>query len=402
MRIPLAALALSVLLPSALLLAPVPPAPAADDAATLKGQVLDAAFVEKTRVQSAKSLLKLDVEMLGAALLELGEKQKNPANLPFLVAYTVQEETRHLRLLATWAAWASAPDKAAAAFLDRSGAEDEREAVRAIEAAGFVGALTKDKETWPKLLSIAKGDRIQAGIEAARALNRTMDRRVERELIDAACNATENHIRKHLVWALLDFEGGDKPVQKIFEAQRARTGTPGKNANECVEIVKDAKAHAFTWRPDALKDAPAWWRAGRPKGLQPEIAIKDDATKLKFADWLEGMKKEVPAWENYARSVLHRIAYRADKDYEVFNLKKLTMNIETSEVIRCESTWQGEYILARAAGIGFCAQFGEPSRDHRGWEPAYVDVYSFMKSTKQNPGKFGQFMDDSLAKQGWP
>ncbi len=385
-----------------LALLPAPPARSADDAAALRGQVLDPVFLEKSRVRSAQSLVKLDAEMLGSALLELGEKQKNPANLPFLVAYTVQEEARHLRFLATWAAWMSDPEKAAAAYLGRTGAEDEKEACRAIEAAGFIGAATKDRETWPKLVEVAKGPRVQAGIEAARALNRTMDRRAQKDIVEAACNAADNHVRKHLVWAVLDFEGGEKPVARIFESLKAKTGDTGKNAAECAQIVLDKQANPFAWRPEALKEAPSWWKSGRPKGLKPEYAIKDEDTRKKIDGWLAEMRKEAPAWENYVRSVLHRIAYRADKDYEVFNLKKLTMNIETSVIIRCETPWQGEYVLAQAAGIAFCSQFGEPSRDHRGWEPSYVDLHSFMKSTKRSPGKLGDFVEESLAKKAWP
>jgi hypothetical protein len=400
MRIPPA---LPLLLTALLLGAPpVTAAAPGDDPAALKGQVLDPAFMEKTRVQSAKSLGKADTEMLGAALLEIGEKQKNPANVPFLVSYTVQEEARHLRLLATWAAWSSAPDQALAGFLARADSADERESCRAIEAAGFVGAVMKDKSGWPKFAEVAKGARVQAGIEAARALNRTMDRRAEKDIIDAACNAQDNHVRKHLVWAVLDFEEGEKPVARLFEGLRAKPGDTGKNASECAQIVLDKQATPFKWRSDALKDAGGWWKTGRPKGLQPEIAIKDDATKLKINEWLAEMKKEVPGWESYVRSVLHRIAYRADKDFEIFNLKKMTINIETSEVIRCESPWQGGYVLARDAGIAFSAQFGEPSRDHRGWEPAYADLYSYMKSTKHTPGKFAEFIDEALAKKPWP
>ena len=376
--------------------------PAAEDAAALRGQVLDPVFMEKSRVKAAVSLVKLDPEMLGDALIEIGDKQKNAANLPFLVAYTVVEEARHLRLVATWAAWASDPAKAASAYLDRSKAEDEKEACRAIEAAGWIVAMAKERDAWPRFAEVAKGNRVQAGIEAARALNRTMDPRVHKVLVDAACTATDNHVRKHLVWAVLDLEGGEKPVAKIFEGLRAKTGDYGKNANECAQIVLDKQATPFNWRADALKDVPGWWKAGRPKGLQPEIAIKDDAIKAKFGSWLDEMKKDVPGWEHYARSVLHRFVYRADKDFEVFNLKKLTFNIETSEVQRCETPWQGAYVLARSAGIAFSSQFGEPSRDHRGWEPAYTDLHSFMKSTRKQPGKLAEFVDECLAKKPWP
>jgi len=379
-------------------------APAGEDPAALRAQVMDPIFAEKSRVKAARDLLKADPEMLGGALHEMGEKAKNPANLPFLAAYAVQEEARHLRLVATWAAWMSAPEQAASVFLERADAEDEKEVCRAVEAAGFILGVQKDKSgsAWGKILRVAKGERTQAGIEAARALNRSMDRRLLKDVVEAACATKDNHVRKHLVWVVLDFEDGEKPATKVFESQRGKPGDAGTNAAECAQILMDKQAVPHVWKTDALRDVGTWWATGRPKGLQPDVAIKDEDTKKKIAAWLAEMKKEAPAWEHYARSMLHRIAYRADKGFEVFTMKKLTMNIESSEVLRCESDWQGAYVLARSAGIAFSAQFGEPSRDHRGWEPAYVDLHSFMKTTKRMPSKLKEFVEEALLKKPWP
>ncbi len=392
---------------------PAPPgAPAAtaapeDDAAKLREKVLDSASTEKDRLKAAQALARVAPEQLGGALVEIGEKQKSAVNLPFLVAYDVQEETRHLRYVATWAAWMSAPDKAAEAFLETTGGDDERTAIRAIEAAGLVAGVQKDKPgfdkaVWDKLIELAKGTRVTAGIEAARALDRAMDPRLLEKLKEACCAAADNHVRKHLVWAVLDLVGSDRTTTKAFEQMRGRPGELGKNAEECINILLDKQATPFKWTPDALKDAAAWWKGGRPKDLACEPTMKDKNMKDKIQGWFDEMKKKTPAWENFTVSVLHHIAFRTDKAFEIYDLKKKTLMLDASEIAQCDNNWKGSYVVARDAGIGMCALLGEPSRDHRGWEPAYVDLYCFMKDNKMVVGKLQEWIDEQIAKKPWP
>ena len=138
-------LALGALLLVAAALPSRPPARAlGEDPAKLRDQVLDGSFMDDTRLKAARELEKADPELLGGALLDLADK-KHSGNLNFLVAFTLQEQARHLRLAATYAAWQSAPDRAAAAFLEKTEVEDDRQAVRAIEAVGLVAAVTKDR-----------------------------------------------------------------------------------------------------------------------------------------------------------------------------------------------------------------------------------------------------------------
>jgi hypothetical protein len=387
---------------------PLAPASAAgDDPAKLRDQVLDGAFLEANRVRAAQSLVRLDPEMLGGALVALGEK-KDPGNLPFLVTYTMKEEARHLRFVAAWAAWSSAPEAAAGAFLDKvAGAEDEKWSVRAVEAAGFINGVQKDKErtAHKRLVEIAATTAsTTTGIEAARALNRSMDRRGLQDLVEAACTTKDNHVRKHLCWAVMDLTGSEKSAQKTFEGMRAKTGDVGKNASECAAIMLDKQAVPHEWRPDALKDAVAWWKAGRPKDLKCEYAVsdKDTETKEKFQSWFDELKKTHNGWWHYAASSLHRIGRRANKDYEIYDLKKKTLMLDSSEILLCDTPWRGSYVIARDAGIAFSSQVGEPSRDHRGWEPAYVDLHSYMKASRQTVGKLQEWVDECIAKKPWP
>ena len=181
----------------------------------------------------------------------------------------------------------------------------------------------------------------------------------------------------------------------------------GNGTDNWGDYKKDVelKQNILNANPDRLilvRTAADILKAKREKKFGVLLGTQDTAMVGPDLDRLAEMKKDVPGWEHYARSVLHRFVYRADKDFEVFNLKKLTFNIETSEVQRCESPWQGAYVLARSAGIAFSSQFGEPSRDHRGWEPAYTDLHSFMKSTRHPPGKLAEFVGECLAKKAWP
>ncbi len=391
-----------------LALVPSPPpraclaAPPGEDLAKLRAQVLDGTGMDEPRLRAALALERADPEMLGNAFLEMAEKQKSAGDLNLLVAFTLQEETRHLRLMATYAAWQSAPDRAAAAFLEKIGDEDDKHVMRAVEAAGLIAPLLKDRTPYAKILEVAKGPRAFPGIEAARALNRAMDRRLEREIVDAACATPDNHVRKHLVWAVMDLEGDERPATKVFEAQRARAGPTGKNANECAEILKDKMATPFTWNPQALKDAGTWWRSGRPKDLQTAITWKDKDIQDKFNSWFDEMKKDAPVWEHMARSCIPAVGLRTAKLPEVYDLKRRTFFIEATEIIQCQSAWQGSYVLARDAGIALAATLGEPSAGHRGWEVAYVDLHSFMKTTKHGGQTLEKFVDESVAKKGWP
>jgi hypothetical protein len=404
MRAPPAGLVLLVVLGSCLLPgAPAAPAAAADDAPEkLRDQVLDAAGNDGLRLKAAQALARKNPEMLGGALLELGEKTKNAVNLPFLVSYDVQEETRHLRYMATYAAWMSAPDKAAGAFLDKSAAEDEKVAIRAIEAAGLVAGVQRDKAAWDRLLELAKGKQVTAGIEAARALDRAMDPRLLEKLKEAGCAAADNHVRKHIVWAVLDLIGNDRTAAKAFEQMHGRPGDLGKNADECVSILGDKQAVPFAWKADVLKDAASWWKGGRPKDLKCDTTMKDKAMKDRIQGWFDEMKKVTPAWESYAVSVLQHIGFRSEKSFEIFDLKKKTLMVDSTEIAQCDNNWKGSYVLARDAGIAMCALLGEPSRDHRGWEPAYVDLHSFMKANKQSAGKLQDWIDEQIAKKPWP
>jgi hypothetical protein len=382
-----------------------PPAPADEGTAKLREQVLDGALMEANRLKAALALERADPELLGNALLEMGEKQKSAGNLPFLVAFTMKEEARHLRYVAAWAAWSSAPEAAAAAYLDKVGtSEDEKGEVRAVEAAGFVAGAQKDRAALKRLLEIAKGPQATAAIEAARAVNRSMDRRMLQDAYEAACGAKDNHARKHLVWAAMDLCGSDRQAQKTFEGMRGKPGEIGRNASECAAILLDKQAVPFEWKPDALKDAPAWWKVGRPKDLKCEFAVndKDKETKDKLQSWFDEAKKGSPAWGHYAASSLHRIARRTDKAYEIYDLKKKTLSIDSSEILQCDNPWKGSYVLCRDSGIAFSAQMGEPSRDHRGWEPAYVDLHSYMKACRQAVGKLQDWVDECVAKRPWP
>jgi hypothetical protein len=436
MRVAPFALALAALAPGPLAASPRAPA---DDAAKLREQVLEGAFQLDTRLKSARSLEKASPEMLGATLLELAEGRKNPANLPFLVSLALEQETRLLRLLAVYAAWQSDPALAAGAFLDRvapAGAVstggggagttlDDRAAARAVEAAGLVAAVQKDRTAIPRLLEIARGKEVDPptggadakdddrkektysartlpGIEAARAVNRMMDKRSMRDLIRCAVETPDNHIRKHLVWAVLDLEGDERGAKKLFEPLRARPGRQGKNAAECGEILADGEAKPFEWNPAALKDVPVLWKTGRPKNLETEVGWKDPSMKQKIQGWYAEMKKEAPSWNHFASSVLNRISLRTVKTFEIFDVKSKSLLIDAAEIAQCETDWQGAYVLARGAGVAMSTILGEPPTGHRGWEPAYLDLYGFMKATKHAVGTPVEFIEENMAKRPWP
>lgn len=388
---------------SALLLALEAPAASlpGDPPEKLKSYVVDGAFSVETRLKAAVDLAREGPVLLGDALVELGEKAKDPANIDFLVKYVCSEEVRAFRLLGTWAAWQSSPDGVVAAFLKMAEAEDDKQAARAVEAAGLAAPLGKDRAVYARFLEIARGPRVFPGIEAARAANRLMDRRLTRDIVAAAVEAVDNHVRKHLVWAVMDLEG-EKGAQKTFEGMKGRPGDAGKGAKECAEIVLDKASEEFAWRPQVLREAADWWRKGRPAGGALEVTIGDRSTKDKVAGWAAELRATAPAWGCFADSVLHKVNLRTTKEPEIFDVKKKTLFIDAAEIARVESDWQGSYVLSRDACIALCGILGEPSTGHRGWEPAYVEIHAFYKTTKRNAGKLEEFVDKAGAGKPWP
>jgi len=403
-------------------------AAAQDDAARkakdlkLRDEILEGAFQDETRLKAARLLEKSDPELLGATLLAMGEGKKNPANLSFLAALAVEQETRLLRLLAIHAAWQSDPKGAVARFLEKL-PDDDRAAARAVEAAGLIAAVQKDRAAIVRILDVARGKEVEGpgggkddgkkgdvarvarplpGIEAARAVNRMMEKHSVRELLRCAVETPDNHVRKHLVWAVLDIAGDERDAKNMFEPQTGRPGVQGKNARECLEILEDKEAKPFAWNPLALKEVPALWKTGRPKGLQPEVLWKDPVIKQGFETGFRELAKTSPAWGHYAASVLGKITLRTAQSPEIYDQKGKVLLIDAAEINAAESDWQKSYILARDAGIVLSAILGEPSSGHRGWEPAYADLYGYMKASRQQVGTPMEYVDSMMAKRPWP
>jgi hypothetical protein len=379
---------------------------AQDDAAKAKAQklreeILEGAFQDETRLKAARLLEKADPELLGATLLELSEGKKNPANLPFLATYATELDTRLLRTMAIHAAWQSDPTKACARFLEKL-PEDDRMAARAVEAAGLIAAVQKDKAAIPRILEVARTPRVLPGIEAARAVNRMMDKFSVKDLVRAGLETPNNHVRKHIVWATLDLMGDTRDAKGLFEKYEGAKEPAGKNAKECVQILEDGESKPFAWNPAALKSVPAFWRTGRPKNLQPEIIWKDEEIRTRFTVGFAELKKNSPAWGHYASSVLAKITIRAPAGPEIFDPKEKILLITSAEMTNAESDWQRSYVLARDAGIVFCALLGEPSAGHRGWEPAYTELWGYMKASRQQVGSPTEYIDSMMDKRPWP
>lgn len=387
---------------AALALLPRPAAaPAADPPEKLREVVVGAAFLDENRLRAAAQLSQARPDMLGDALVALGEKEKDARNLNFLAKYATQEEVRHLRVLAVWAAWQTSPEGVAAAFVERTTQEDEKVAARAVDAIGLVAPLGKDRSCYARLFEIVREGTPVVAIEAVRAINRTMDRRHLRDVLDAICTVSDNHVRKHLVWMVLDTEG-ERGAGKMLDSLKGRPGEAGKNGVEATEILKDKQSEAFAWNPQALKDVPDWWKKGRVAGGAVAVNIGDPETREKVQGWIEELKTTAPAWESLVTSTLHRIALRVQKEPEIFDAKKKVLLLDAGEIARCETPWQGAYVLSRDACIALSALLGEPSTGHRGWEPAYVDIHSFYRTTKRSAGKLGDFVDAAIAKKPWP
>ena len=105
----------------------------------------------------------------------------------------------------------------------------------------------------PKILEVARTPRVLPGIEAARAVNRMMDKFSVKDLVRAGLETPSNHVRKHIVWATLDLMGDTRDAKGLFEKYEGAKEPAGKNAKECVQILEDGESKPFAWNPAALK-----------------------------------------------------------------------------------------------------------------------------------------------------
>jgi len=391
--------AANVALLGALLLAtPAPPPAAAADVEALRRAVLDPAQATAARVKAAASLEKEDVEALGNAILEIG-KAKDQKNLPFLVEWTVKDDALHLRALAVHAALQSSPDGVLQAYLDKTGTDDTKGAVRAVHAVGLLVGPLKDRSAYPRLLELTRGSRPILGVEAARALSRCMDKRTAKEVLDATVSVADEHVRKHLVWALQDLTG--KGAEKSLEGLKGRPGDEGRRATEALRILADKEEEDFEWNPLAVKGVADWWTKGRTRDRKPSLDKLDKDTQAKVQGFLDYLAKEAPVWHHLFCSTVHQIMFRPGSELRSFDPEKKTLYIPGTELLQCSSDWQGAYVLARYGCIAFDSLHGAPGVGHRGWEPAYVEMHSFYVATKRAPEPLEAFVAKFVAGKPW-
>jgi hypothetical protein len=391
---PFAALALS--LAAAVPLFPAAAAP--QDAAALRSRFLDGSLDGEPRAKAGLALLAKDPEALGTAIAELAKK-KDPGNLGALVPLGCRIAPRHLRCLAVAAARDSDAAGAMAAFLERTAATDLAERIRAVEAVGLLLPGSKDKAAQAKLVEIARTGAPLAAIEAIRGLSRPRDARLEKEFLEMCASVADNHVRKHAVWAVLDLSG-ERVAEKKIEMMAKRPGDAGRMAKEAVEILKDKEEKPFEWDPQPLKRIAEWWAAGRGAPGKSEVSIGDVEMKGKVGTFVAELRTTAPGWGHLVECAFSTITLGAPGEPMV-DMKVRALRVRASEVNQCGNAWQGAYVLSRDALIGLQAVLGEPFEDHRGWEPAYVDIHAFQVETKRSPGTLPEFVNEIVGRKPW-
>jgi hypothetical protein len=368
------------------------------DPVALRARLLDGSLDAEPRVKAGFALLSKDPEALGTALAEMGKK-KDAAAVPVLVGLAVKIAPRHLRLLATAAAKEADGPAALTAFLGRTGASDMGERVRAVECAGLLFPLSKDKDAQAKLLELARTGPPLVAIEAIRGLSRSPDAKLEKEMLDLCVTVGDDHVRKHAAWAVLDRAGERNSLKKV-ESMKGRPGEAGARAVEAAEVLRDAEERPFEWDPQPLKRVLAWWSAGRSTPGRIEINIGDKETKEKVDGFLAELRTTVPAWAHLVECAFGTVALGGPTD-PLVDYKSKAVRVRASEILQCQTNWQGAYVLVRNAGIAISEMVGEPFEDHRGWEPSYQDVHAFQIDTKRAPGALPDFVGGMVGKKPW-
>lgn len=364
--------------------------------------VKDASADSGKRVKAAKSLEEKSPDLLVEAFLEMAHR-KEPFNTEFLAQYVLGGETRLLRLAAVHAAMGCDPEGALKAFVLLADAEDEKAACRAIEAVGYLYAPLKSKDTTilDHLVGIANGTRILPAIEATRALSRCGDRRLAKTFQDLVVSAPDDHVRKHAVWGLQDQLGTDRKVEKLLIPLKGRKGDEGANAAEGLEILKDKEELPFTWNVMGLKNLPDIWGKRSPSG-RPEVIIGDKITAEKVEGWIEHLSKMSPAWAQLLGTVATKIQFRPASEDRIYDPAKRMMFLTGQDVSMCETNWQGAYVISRNACMALGALLEEPSANHRGWEPSYVEMHTFYLADREHPpGNLTEFVEDNVKRKPW-
>lgn len=350
----------------------------------------------KARIALAKELKKTDALGLAKALSALGASKAKDPDRDFLLQYALQENERGLRLVALEAA--SRLDRKAAAewFKARADGKEELPTVISLEALGCLGT----KDDLAPVLDLIKSPNELVAVAAANVAARLGSSKDLQSIAENGLAHASDHVTDHTAWAVQDILKKPKPAVAYYE-KYAKKGDPRSvRASATIAMLEDNLAAPHDWG-DTLKLAKETLLAA-PAAVEIKTGSAEYRKNAVAAlDWL---KANLPGGELLVRATAKRIDIPGKVADGFVDLDE--------EVVQVPLTWAIQpphklaYHIFQMGTVLWQKRVGEPSKSHRGWEPAIFDAYDLCAIARlydAGPGGLSRsnFMKDMVAKHPW-
>lgn len=314
------------------------------------------------RVAAGIKLAGTDPNAYAAALDDL-VKEKREGDVKILASIGVKLKPATTRLYTVWAA--SRLDGAADAFAFKIDNDHPYESMRAIDALGYLG----DPSVVDKLMFQLRSQKELIGVQAARALCRVATKKQAKDLVDAALDIDNEHVRQHICWTLKDVLKSSKAAGGMFARYQGDRGTVGFRAKEALSFLQDDETRPENYKEklDTVKDF-----FGKRSGVKAPPVSGPEEYRVPVEKALADLEKEAPDWFHLVATAVKEITITGSED--LFDVNRQVINLRLRDLVNWKEedgtfrTQLASYYLIRYATIIFLSKMGDPSEGHRGWE----------------------------------
>lgn len=348
------------------------------------------------RITLAKELKKTDALGLAKALSALGASKTKDPDREFLLLYALQENERGLRFVALEAL--SRLDRKAAAewFKARADGKEELPTVMSLEALGHLGT----KDDLAPVLELIKSPNEMIAVAAANVCARLGTSKDVQTITENGLVHASDHVTDHTAWAVQDILKKPKVAVGHYEKFTKKSDPRSVRASATVAMLQDSLAAPHDWG-DTLKLAKETLLAA-PAAI--EIKTGSEEYRKNAVAALEWLKKGLPGGELLVRAAAKRIDIPGKVADGFIDLDEEVIQVPLSWAI--QPPHKLAYHIFQMGTVLWQKRVGEPSKSHRGWEPAIFDAYdlcSIARLYDAGPGGLSRsnFMKDMVAKHPW-
>lgn len=326
------------------------------------------------RLEVAARLRSRDLRRLGEALAALpGGKGATSGNVAFLVAFTLGERGRALRVLAVEAAGRCDRSAAGDAFVAALASEtDARRAERAAEALGWLGV----SGAADGLLDAVRGRPACVAVTALEALARTASKHDAPRVAAAALAHGADAVTLHGAWAVLDLAGSAKAAIGAFrEAAEGEAAPRAARAEDAIAALSEQALRPHRWKTDLA--------AARKRLLKAPPLPRVGSGNPQNVDWmtagLRWLGTQAPEDLWLVCAAVQRIESGAVDDTRV-DLDEGVIIYDWDDAGLSEPRFA--VLTARVAAVIWRRAMGEPSMGRRGWEQPVTDGWDLCAAAR--------------------